>query len=179
MAPPILSSVLLVRHADAKSRDRWDGADHLRPLTKRGVAQAQGLVAALAPWGIGRILTSPYVRCRQTVAPLADSLGVAIADDDALVEGQGARAALELIRAFSAAAIGADRTGAGGATGGLVLCSHGDVIPDILNALVHLDGIDLGPAPNCPKGCTWVLDPEPNGHGILRATYVPPPVASS
>ncbi|HZT91073.1 MAG TPA: phosphoglycerate mutase family protein [Gaiellaceae bacterium] len=63
--------LLLVRHAWAGSRDEWEGDDLLRPLDKRGRRQAQELVALLAEFRIEAILTSPAVRCLQTVEPLA------------------------------------------------------------------------------------------------------------
>ena len=57
---------------------------------------------------------------------------------------------------------------------GALLCSHGDIIPAVLESLAA-GGIDLGPEPRCPKGCTWVLESE-HGGDITRVSYLPPPL---
>jgi len=36
-------------------------------------------------------------------------------------------------------------------------------------------GVDIGPAPQWPKGCTWVLDTDATGD-VRAARYLPPPV---
>jgi hypothetical protein len=61
--------LLLVRHADAGDQHRWQGPDSLRPLSPAGLAEAAGLVIGLDDYPIGRILTSPTLRCQQTVQP--------------------------------------------------------------------------------------------------------------
>jgi phosphohistidine phosphatase SixA len=105
---------VLVRHASAGDRDDWDGDDQLRPLDARGRRQAAGLVDLLSPLGVRRVISSPYVRCLETVAPLAVELGLPVEQDDRLAEGAG-RAALELLR-----------------EDGVVCCTHGDVVGDVL-----------------------------------------------
>lgn len=108
-----MTSVLL-RHAWAGDRDDWDGDDRLRPLDERGRNQAQELVGLLAPLGVARVVSSPYVRCVETVEPLAVALGVEVERDDRLAEGAG-DAALGLL-----------------AEDGVVACTHGDVVEDVL-----------------------------------------------
>ena len=68
--------VYLVRHARAGKRGEWEGDDRLRPLDERGVRQAQGLVEQLSGRELRRILSSPYVRCVQSVEPLAEARGL-------------------------------------------------------------------------------------------------------
>ena len=60
-----------VRHAKAGSRSDWTGDDRKRPLSKKGMKQAEDLVALLDPFPITAIFSSPYLRCVQTVEPLA------------------------------------------------------------------------------------------------------------
>jgi len=60
----------LVRHAKAGSRSAWSGPDDLRPLTKTGRRQADALGDLLAERRVTRVVSSPSVRCRQTVEPL-------------------------------------------------------------------------------------------------------------
>lgn len=62
---------VLVRHADAGLRSAWRGADEWRGLTSVGHEQARALVDMLADRTILRIFSSPSMRCRQTVVPLA------------------------------------------------------------------------------------------------------------
>jgi 8-oxo-dGTP diphosphatase len=139
-------TVLLVRHATAgHSTSAPD--DHLRPLDERGWEQAEGLVDVLAPYGVPRILTSPYVRCRQTVEPLARALGLPIEELSELAEGSSAEDVLRLVGSLD------------GETA--VLCTHGDVVYELLGE-------------ESKKGSTWVLEVAPDG-GLARREYLPPP----
>lgn len=105
-------TVVLLRHASAGDRDRWDGDDRLRPLDKRGRKQAEGIRKRLLPLGVMRVLSSPYVRCVQTVEPL----GLEIELDDRLAEGASRTDTLALL---------AEADGA-------VACTHGDVIENVI-----------------------------------------------
>ena len=69
-----LRTFYVVRHAKAGSRERWNGDDRKRPLTKKGIKQAQDLVDVLAPYPVASIFSSPYLRCVQSVQPLAKAL---------------------------------------------------------------------------------------------------------
>jgi 8-oxo-dGTP diphosphatase len=123
--------ILLVRHGRAGDRSAWHGDDRDRPLDDRGRRQAEWLLQAVAEFEILRILTSPYARCVQTVAPLSQIRGVTLETTEALSEGAGAEA----------------RTLADELEGqGAVLCSHGDVIGHLL------------PGRKARKGSVWVLD---------------------
>jgi len=63
--------LLVVRHADAGDKRTWTGPDTLRPLSPSGQLQAEGLVFRLEDYPVERILSSPTLRCYQTVEPLA------------------------------------------------------------------------------------------------------------
>ena len=76
--------LLLVRHADAGDKHRWQGPDRLRPLSPAGQAEAAGLVIGLDDYPIWRILTSPTLRCQQTVQPLARDRRLRIESEVAL-----------------------------------------------------------------------------------------------
>lgn len=152
--------LLLIRHAKAGDRSRWKGRDDLRPLSRPGRRQADGLVTLLAEFRLDRLVSSPSLRCIQTLAPLAASRRIEIEPDDALFEGAGGEAALALIYRIAPA-------------GGAALCSHGDVIDAVLVELreryVPLDG----PA-WAKKGSIWIL--ELNQREIASGRYMPPPV---
>ncbi len=77
-------SVFLIRHAFAGDPNRWEGDDIFRPLDDRGRREAAALVDALSEFELERIVASPYVRCVQTVEPLAQARGVVIELDEQL-----------------------------------------------------------------------------------------------
>jgi phosphohistidine phosphatase SixA len=127
---------VLVRHASAGSRSDWNEDDKLRPLDPRGHEQADALVELLRPFDVHRVVSSPYVRCVQTVEPVAAALGVEVELDDRLAEGAGS-AALELLR-----------------EDGVVACTHGDVVEDVLGrhlkkaaSVVLRDGVVVAEIP--------------------------------
>ena len=109
-------SVVLLRHASAGDRAEWVGDDRLRPLDPRGRRQAAKLVAPLLELGVTRVLSSSYVRCVQTVEPLAEALGVELELDERLAEGAGRAAALKLFENLDDA----------------VACTHGDIVEEVL-----------------------------------------------
>jgi 8-oxo-dGTP diphosphatase len=129
----------------------------LRPLSKAGRRQAKALVKLLRDEPIERVVSSPYVRCVQTVASLAESRGLPVETADELAEGTPLSDALRLIEKV------ADRP--------TVLCAHGDVVADLL---YHLDErrVPLEGGLVFAKCSTWVLDVD---HGdIVGGRYLPP-----
>ena len=152
-------TIYLVRHAKAGVRDSWPGDDEQRPLSGRGRLQALGLLDLLRDAQFERVISSPYVRCIETVVPLAADRRIAIEPDEALAEGATLDEAVALIRKH--------------VQHGAVMCSHGDVIPMLLNHYAS-NGVDIGPAPQWPKGCVWVLQTDSIGE-VTRAEYLPPP----
>lgn len=147
--------VLLVRHADAGSRRDWPGPDRDRGLSKKGRRQADALIPVVEKYGPGRLLSSPYVRCMKTLEPAGAALDLAIEIRDELSEGR-AEDALKLIRSLA----GED----------VALCTHGDVIPEVLTALADEDRLDLGSEPRQGKGSVWVL--EASGDRFVGAEYI-------
>lgn len=152
-------TVYLVRHAVAVGRSDWDGDDRLRPLTKRGGRQALGLVDLVASADVQRVLSSPALRCRDTVAPLASKLGLAVDDDERLAEGARPKDAVHLARAVA------------GEEGDTVLCAHGDLIPEMLRRLTR-EGLRRDGDLRFAKGSTWVLSWD--GERFTDGRYVPP-----
>ena len=138
-------TILLVRHASAGKRKQWHGDDRLRPLDKKGRAQAARLPAAFREFAIDRICSSPYVRCRETVEPLARALGLMIEERDELAEGAGCYAPLALVFEL------AEQTA--------VLCTHGDVIYELLGEEIE-------------KGSTSTLELVEGE--VVRRGYFPP-----
>jgi 8-oxo-dGTP diphosphatase len=152
-------TIYLVRHAKAGERGVWDGDDRLRPLSGRGHLQARGLLEVLEDAQFDRLLSSPYVRCMETVVPLSGERGVAIEPVDALAEGATLDEALALVRKHT--------------PHGAVLCTHGDVITMLLEHYAD-HGVDIGTTPQWPKGSTWALKTDATGE-VKSARYIPPP----
>jgi 8-oxo-dGTP diphosphatase len=115
------ATVYLIRHAVAGRRGSWKGSDEERPLTKEGLRQAERLASSFADLALARLVSSPFTRCVQTLEPLAQAKGLAIACSDVLAEGAPAGPLLQLIRA---------------ATEPVALCTHGDVLLVTMHALV-------------------------------------------
>lgn len=152
-------SLYLVRHAKAGERHGWTDPDELRPLSKKGWRQATAVGLRLRPLATGQLVSSPYVRCVQTLEPLAATLDIDIRIDDRLAEENPASAAIELLDEVP---------------DGSVLCSHGDVIPATIAALVRA-GMQLRSSADWRKASVWVIDR--NRHNrYTRARVWPPPV---
>lgn len=158
VACPGVGKLYIVRHAHAGARRPDDGSDQVRHLSDRGERQAESLGEQLGDAGITRLVSSPFTRCVETLAPLGLRLGISIEIDARLAEAQGCTGALALaeeLRGETAA-----------------LCSHGDVIPDLLEEVVR-QGARLDDDLRWPKGSTWVLSR--NGTGFSKGRYLPPP----
>lgn len=157
------ATVILVRHgrSTANSAGILAGRSADVDVDETGAAQAAALVDRLADCRIARIVSSPLLRCRSTVAPLAAALDLGVATDDRLAEvdyGDWTGRALndlareplwrtvqlqpsaaafpngESLAAVSARAVAAarDLAQSPGRSGAVLLCSHGDLIASIL-----------------------------------------------
>jgi 8-oxo-(d)GTP phosphatase len=158
---PPMPTLVLVRHGRAGSRSDWDGPDDLRPLDERGRAQAQRLGEVLPAFGPVEVLSAPPVRCRDTVEPLAERLGLDIGPAPELGEEgfeDDPEAGLDLVERLLAPR---DRPGV------TVVCSQGGAIPSVLMAL-GVQFAETRDYPPCAKGSAWVLGGRP---GALIADY--------
>lgn len=124
-------ALILLRHGSAGDRDDWAGDDGERPLDAKGERQARELVERLAGFPISAIHTSPYRRCVQTVAPIAEARGLEPLLRPELAEGSAADGHA-LVRALA----GED----------VVVCGHGG----LERALVD--------PPKWRKGAAFVVD---------------------
>ena len=151
-------AVYLVRHAKAGDRDAWEGDDRLRPLTKSGRRQAEGLVELLKDQRIDRILSSPYVRCVETVEPLAEARHLTVESSADLAEGAGGDRIIQLMSRNRGRNV--------------VLCTHGDLVEELLDQLIDQGVVSRRNAAN-QKGGTWVL--ESDDDRITSARYLAAP----
>ena len=148
----------VVRHAKAGDRSDWPGDDRLRPLTKSGQRQAEALAEMLEGEPIDKILSSGYLRCMQTVEPLGVRRTLSVEPVKELEEGAGGESVLRLIQKHRGR--------------NLVLCTHGDVMEELLEGLIA-QGLVQRARANMEKGSTWVLDE--TGGKITGARYLAAP----
>ena len=148
----------LVRHAKAGSRSEWTGDDRLRPLSSKGRVQSEALAERLAPLATGDLVSSPYLRCIETLQPLAAQLETAVRTDERLAEETGFAGALSLLAELP---------------DGSVLCSHGDVIPETMGALQRR-GTAIVTEPDWRKASVWVLDRDADGDITSASVWAPP-----
>ncbi len=151
--------IYLVRHAKAGERRVWEGDDEARPLSKHGWKQSDAIAERLADKGATSLHSSPYVRCMQTLEPLAKRLGVDVMPDHHLSEGEPFEPVLELLNVVG---------------NGAVLCSHGDIIPAVIQALARR-GMEVQTPPDWRKASIWVL--KRKGDRITKGKVWPPPSA--
>lgn len=156
--PAARLSLELVPHCTSVTRDGWAESHDVRPLTELGLRQAVALAEAIGAEADG-IYSSPTVRCRQTVAPLASAARLPVHDLAELYEAGdfgepaartqvlpeimaravgGAWAAGRMLRAVSV--IMEAHPG-----GRVIAASHGDVIPVLLSTLSGAFAVALPP----------------------------------
>jgi len=149
--------LILVRHASAGRKADWPGDDCVRPLDERGAADAQalaGLIACFAP--VARVISSPALRCTDTVRPYAAAFGRTVETEACLApygrtEGFSSRTDLADALRRMLSGLVADRRPA-------VLCLHRENLPDVLAEACSATGVPAAmPAdPSLPKGGFWV-----------------------
>jgi 8-oxo-dGTP diphosphatase len=156
--------VYLVRHAEAGGRAGWDAPDRLRPLTDVGRAQAQALVGQVDRQAFVHLLSSPYARCIETMAPLALARGMVVEVREELAEGPIWEYAEKVV--LEAAA-----------EGPAAVCVHGEVMRELIAELAEREVPLSGDVADHAKGATWILGVVDGM--IASARYVPPPRTKS
>jgi 8-oxo-dGTP diphosphatase len=151
------TTIYLIRHAKAGERRVWTGDDIHRPLSTAGWRPSERLADRLAKKTNGPLLSSPYARCIQTLEPVGRLLSVDVGVDVRLAEAEPFEPVLELIAA---------------ATDGTVLCTHGDIIPDVVDALARRRMEVLTP-PEWRKASVWVF--KRKGDKVVKGKAWPPP----
>jgi len=148
----------VVRHAKSGSRSHWSGDDRLRPLTNKGQNQAEALVQILEPFPISAVFSSPFLRCIQTVQPLAKALKLPIKQTPALGEGKGLDGAMTIL---------GDKK-----LKRSVLSTHGDIMFELVEELVKQKIVRAGEG-GFDKGAMWVV--EVKDGSFVAARYIPAP----
>ena len=148
----------VVRHAKAGSRSQWPEDDRLRPLNKKGIKQAEALIALLEALPITAVYSSPFLRCVQTVGPLARAHKLPVKQTSQLAEGHGLAGAMQVM--------GHPKLDHA------VLSTHGDIVWELVEVLVNQRVIKPGTG-GFDKGSTWVVDVEDGA--FTRARFISAP----
>jgi phosphohistidine phosphatase SixA len=164
---------ILVRHAHAGDKREWKGDDARRPLSERGRQQSEGLAHNLSGLYTPRLISSPYVRCTQTLRPLAARSYRTIETSRLL--------------APDARASDLDAFLADPALEGAVLCTHGETLSGLIRRWRQRDGVtftvDSPPADRAllgknatEKGAAWIVVDDETGRSAhyLRPLHVGP-----
>ena len=134
---------MLLRHAHAGDKHRWTGPDALRPLSRRGLSQARSVVEPLALLQVHRIVSSPSLRCMETVLPLADKVGLDVVTEKLLLPGGDLTTLTELLasREFQDA----------------VVCTHREVLVPLLTKWRKVGTVRVPADVHTPKGAFRVV----------------------
>lgn len=123
-------TLVVLRHGKAAPRSA-DLPDVERPLTSVGAQQAKQVLPVLAAYGVGRVVSSPALRCAQTVEPYAYSISTFIEIDERLSEQTDANQVQRSVESML------DRGRP------VVLCSHRPTLPWIFQS-IGTEPYDLG-----------------------------------
>jgi len=156
-------TIHLIRHGKAGARHESDPLDDRRHLSGSGRRQAGRIAEMLAGQPIVRILSSSADRCVETVTPLAETRGLAVEVHPHLFEGVDIDRTWALLESVIASLGDDDHA---------VLCSHGDIIPDLVRRAQGRGAEITGPS-GWTKGSVWTL--ETFGPEVVRATHTAVP----
>ncbi|MBA3374939.1 MAG: histidine phosphatase family protein [Actinobacteria bacterium] len=138
--------MLLVRHASAGERLPTQALDRERPLDREGRADASRLSDTLANFPVERIVTSPHLRCIETVAQLGRAWGLEVELRDELAPDASRTATLALLDDLPPATL---------------VCTHREVIERLFDGEVTSE-----------KGRSWLIDRR--GGYWTPLAYLPP-----
>jgi 8-oxo-dGTP diphosphatase len=154
--------IIVVRHGQAEPKKSWAGSDAARPLVARGRRQADLLGQIIGGDRLKRVISSPAERCVQTVQPFAQRRNVAVELSDQLATDAG-HAAVDLCRRLLSSEP-ADST--------VVLCTHREVLVELLPHVSKELGRKVAHRPPGAKGGVWILR---FGSGKLQKVEYRPP----
>lgn len=152
-------SLVLVRHAKAVSRATWGygiNSELTRPLVMgRGQAQARDVAALLSAYGVGELVSSPWKRCVDTLAPYAHGCGLDLRSDEAFTELSALTSPEAMQDSFrDLLERGSALTGLPEPSYPLALCVHRPCLPLLFETLREYMGPEL--ATKLPDSDPWL-----------------------
>ena len=139
-----------MRHAHAGDKQLWEGSDAERPLSKRGRQEAHGVAEILRSMPAARLLSSPYLRCHQTLVPLSARMGLPITTNELLSPGSDPEPLDALVT--------------DPAMDGTVLCTHGETVNELMTYWRRRKLLDVpfddpqSRRQATQKGAVWIIE---------------------
>lgn len=155
--------LVVVRHGTAKSKHAWEGFDQDRPLTATGLKQAKAVSNRLARYQPDRVISSPSLRCIETVAPLAALRGLPV-ERKGVLGIDDPRAAVDFVRHLLLSQPEAST---------VVICTHREVIVEVVPSVALQFGVLVPHRPPGAKGACWLLSVR--GSRATQIRYWRPP----
>jgi 8-oxo-dGTP pyrophosphatase MutT (NUDIX family)/phosphohistidine phosphatase SixA len=126
--------IIALRHGKAVPPGSWDGPDSTRPLLHRGLEQSENVAPAIAAWAPKKLISSTAVRCLATIEPVSALTGVLVKQSagisqDAYEDGTSRVRKVVRRRLEKRESV--------------VLCSHGPVLPEIIDEIAGATGTPL------------------------------------
>lgn len=134
---------VLLRHADAGVRTQWPGHDGWRGLSPRGREQAEEVAVRLGSMPLVRVLSSPSLRCRQTVVPLARGLMLDVEPVSELAVDADSDRLLSVLRDPD--------------TASAVLCTHRETLEALFKDLAPTRTVVPAVDPPMEMAAAWLL----------------------
>lgn len=157
-------ALIVLRHAQATPRSEWKNGESSRPLTSIGIEQSKRLISQLAAYGPKRLITSPWRRCRDTVAPYATQMKRQLIERTQLSEYSAEKNPKKSKRLVDDIFEGTQST---------LICTHRPALPKVLEAIADRARLDLRPA---IKAASTL---EPGAFIVIRLTMEKRPKVSS
>lgn len=129
-------ALIVLRHAKATPRSDWSKGEKTRPLLPRGIDQAERLVSQLAAYGPKKLITSPWKRCKDTVAPYAKFSNRTLLERSQLSEYSAEQNPKKAKRLIEDIFEGSYST---------LICTHRPALPKVLEAIALNARVDLQP----------------------------------
>jgi 8-oxo-dGTP pyrophosphatase MutT (NUDIX family)/phosphohistidine phosphatase SixA len=127
-------ALIVLRHAKATQRSDWKGEEAKRPLLSEGQKHAKALIPVLAAYGPKVLVTSPWKRCRDTVAPYAKWAKKTLVERGQLTERSTKRSPLSTKKVVRHL-LGESKSG--------LICTHRPALPSVLEPLASTASKDL------------------------------------
>jgi 8-oxo-dGTP diphosphatase len=127
-------ALIVLRHAKATVRSEWKGEEAKRPLLSDGKLQAKALIPLIAAYGPRRLITSPWARCRDTIAPYAGARKQKLIERHQLTELGNKKRPVRTQEVVNDL-LGTSKSG--------LICSHRPALPSILAPFAAMASRDL------------------------------------
>ncbi|GAA0959167.1 NUDIX hydrolase [Actinocorallia libanotica] len=150
--------VIVLRHAPAGEKRHWHDRDLVRPLDDRGREEAAVLSRLLHSYAPRRAFSSATARCLESLLDYAFALDVPLVADQSftLASTTPERAAARLRELLGSPGEEHD---------GLVVCTHGELVPVLARAACPPDRLPADPS--LPKASFWVFHRAPGADGAV------------